>query len=388
MKNVSVVIGANFGDEGKGLVTNQLALKSKKEGKNCCVVLHNGTCQRGHTVILPDGARHVFKHFGSGTGVGAATYIADSFFVNPIFFREEFEELRNLGYFPEVYMSSNCPVITPYDMMLNQITEEAREKEKHGSCGMGLFEAQKRMSITYPELVFLSLEKNNLIFCREYIKDEIQKRGIKLSDEWQEIIYLEEILDRFMEDLEFMHNHVTFVEPQFLETFEDVIFECGQGLLLDRDNEEYFPHLTPSNTGCSTPMKLVRSINWRDDINLEYYYVSRTYLTRHGAGRLDRECKKEEISEKIGIDLTNVPNSHQDVLRYALLDYKELNERILADKNHIFDWYDECEVKTFPMNLVFTHCNEVPLNMNKIKNNMCRIWVSDKEKGKDVMRRI
>lgn len=54
---------------------------------NTIVVLHNGGAQRGHTVITPEGYRHVFRHFGSGAYVGAATYIAKEFIVNPILFR-------------------------------------------------------------------------------------------------------------------------------------------------------------------------------------------------------------------------------------------------------------------------------------------------------------
>ena len=62
-----IVIGANYGDEGKGLVTRHFALEAKKEGKAPVVVLHNGTAQRGHTVDYSPTFRRVFHHFGSGT---------------------------------------------------------------------------------------------------------------------------------------------------------------------------------------------------------------------------------------------------------------------------------------------------------------------------------
>ena len=69
MKNIKVVIGANFGDEGKGLMTDYFASKSNKS----LVVRFNGGGQAGHTVTTKDGRRHVFHHFGSGIFAGADT---------------------------------------------------------------------------------------------------------------------------------------------------------------------------------------------------------------------------------------------------------------------------------------------------------------------------
>ena len=45
-----------------------------------------------------------------------------------------------LGYIPNVYINQNCMLTTPFDMMANQIIEENRGKNKHGSCGLGIFE--------------------------------------------------------------------------------------------------------------------------------------------------------------------------------------------------------------------------------------------------------
>lgn len=76
MKTAKIVIGANFGDEGKGLMTDYFANEAKKQGKSCLVVCHNGGSQRGHTVVSPSGIRHVFHHFGSGSFEGADTYLS------------------------------------------------------------------------------------------------------------------------------------------------------------------------------------------------------------------------------------------------------------------------------------------------------------------------
>lgn len=62
MSNVKVVIGSNFGDEGKGLMTDYFCAEASKRNESCIVALCNGGAQRGHTVVTPDGIRHVFHH--------------------------------------------------------------------------------------------------------------------------------------------------------------------------------------------------------------------------------------------------------------------------------------------------------------------------------------
>ena len=66
MTKIDIVMGANWGDEGKGLVTNALATKDS------LIVFSSNSCQRGHTVVH-NGIRHVFRQFGSCTLKGAAT---------------------------------------------------------------------------------------------------------------------------------------------------------------------------------------------------------------------------------------------------------------------------------------------------------------------------
>ena len=62
VKNIKVVVGANFGDEGKGLMTDYFCHRANTRNEDCIVVLHNGGAQRGHTVTIPDRKRHVFHH--------------------------------------------------------------------------------------------------------------------------------------------------------------------------------------------------------------------------------------------------------------------------------------------------------------------------------------
>lgn len=87
-----VVIGSSFGDCGKGLVTDYLC--SQGAG---IVVRFNGGANAGHTVVTPDGQRHVFSHFGSGTLLGVPTFLSSFFVCNPIQFAKELDRIAGTG---------------------------------------------------------------------------------------------------------------------------------------------------------------------------------------------------------------------------------------------------------------------------------------------------
>ena len=81
-----VVIGAQFGDEGKG---QAVAGEAAAAGGDGIVVRYNGGAQAGHTVVTPDGRRHVFSHVGSGAFSGAATFLSRWFVSHPMLFLKE-----------------------------------------------------------------------------------------------------------------------------------------------------------------------------------------------------------------------------------------------------------------------------------------------------------
>ena len=126
-----VVIGAQFGDEGKG---QAVAGEAAAAGGDGIVVRYNGGAQAGHTVVTPDGRRHVFSHVGSGAFSGAATFLSRWFVSHPMLFLKEQAALAALGVNPVVLIDPASPVTTPYDMLINQIVEQARGDGRHGSC--------------------------------------------------------------------------------------------------------------------------------------------------------------------------------------------------------------------------------------------------------------
>ena len=379
---IKVVIGANFGDEGKGLMTDYFCHQSTLRGEKTLVVLHNGGAQRGHTVVTPDGNRHVFHHFGSGTLVGADTYLSEEFVLNPMIFRQEWEELESMKAIPKVYVNHTCRVTTPFDMILNQIIEESRDNARHGSCGMGIHETMIRDVCNYPiEMWFDSSDEAKRYYLKEirnYLSERLLDFGInKIPDNWKEIVNSDLLIENFISELNFMGRNISIRFDRFIEYYDCVAFENGQGLLLDQNNTAYYPHLTPSNTGIKNSLEIIAEMNCKPDI--EVCYVTRTYLTRHGAGRLDGECGKQEINPDMQ-DLTNVPNPHQGTLRYAKLIEKSLEERILKD-------FEPARKYGAKLSLAITHENEYDyVFSNTFKKNFDYIYYSDGETRESVGR--
>jgi adenylosuccinate synthase len=327
--NISVVIGANYGDEGKGLVTDWLASKKPKKS---IVVRFNGGAQAGHTVVTPDGKRHVFHHFGSGYFNGVPTYLSKYFITNPIEFYKEYSYLfKNYGKVP-VFVDADAIITVPYDIMLNQAVEKKRGNNKHGSCGVGINETvQRSINARYRLSVFDIMHANfneKLSLIREeYIPIRCKELGLKMLDlpEYDDT----PLRKKFISDCYYLVNNVSFVNLESLcvtNSIKHLIFEGAQGLMLDMNNKSEFPHVTRSNTGLNNIIKILEDFCSISDIDLNVYYVTRSYLTRHGAGRLDGELENKPYP---GInDKTNVENLYQGKLRYAYLSLRMLLDNV------------------------------------------------------------
>ena len=360
MKNVRIVIGANFGDEGKGLMTDYFCSKVPLTEK-VLNVRFNGGAQAGHTVVAPDGRRHIFGHLGAGSFLpNVATYLSSDFIINPILFRREYEKLQSIGVVPMVYVHPACLLTFPQDMMINQFIEKRRGEDRHGSCGVGIYEtilrSKKDSSITMDTLSALS-GKHFQVDISYYGAERIEKLfGIGLEDKEKALLINQNIRAHFNQDVKFFMDHVVITDERIFKQFNYVVFEGAQGLMLDQNNKDYFPHLTPSNTGVRNIAPYLESY-----MDVEVIYVTRPYVTRHGAGKLPNECPKEMISKFIKPDLTNHINDWQGEFRYAPLNVSELMARCEEDIKHL----------NFPMKPInaklsyaVTHMDEsVPYNL-------------------------
>jgi adenylosuccinate synthase len=326
MRSGQVVIGANYGDEGKGLMTDYFASQDPDQSM---VVRFNGGAQAGHTVIVPDGRRHVFSHFGSGSFVDCPTYLSQFFIVNPLLFAKENEELHGLGVRPIVYIDYKAFVTTPYDMFINQILERKRGTARHGSCGLGINETVTRCLRSklfalraYELLDPVALFQKLIDLGETWFRARLKEHGIG-TDADEVLIFAEKreaIMHQFVSDVSTLLNAVIITSAY--PKYRRIIFEGAQGLMLDEDRLDQWPHVTRSKTGLYNVLYLARGFQLDE---LAVSYVSRTYLTRHGAGPLSGE------SDWSLADQTNVTNQFQGHLRFAPMDWNQLRNSIDLD---------------------------------------------------------
>lgn len=353
MTTIKAVIGANYGDEGKGKMVDYFTSKTKG---NTIVVCSNGGSQRGHTVITPNGEEHIFQHFGSGTFNGAATYLPEQFIVNPIIFRKEREKIKK--YHPKVFINANCLCSTPFDMMLNQMIEEQRDK-KHGSCGMGIWETilrNQKSSLTITDMfdILRCNSKEKIYKLLKNIRNiygnhRLFNKNMEVLPEWRKIYYSDRIVQNYILDLNYMMQHIQLFDDNVLRAYKNIIFENGQGLLLDQDIKDS-EHSTPSNTGSKNIKQILQHASINDPI--EVCYVTRSYLTRHGEGDISYQCNSEKLNLKLETE-KNKWNKNQGILRYGILDFKELLKRTQQD--FITYWKDSSENR---MSIAMTHIDE------------------------------
>lgn len=344
------VIGKNFGDEGKGFACSRLASSLK----NALIIKHNGGGQAGHTVEDPEGKwRFIHHQIGAGAEYHVPTLFADSFMPDLFQLGKEVKEFTELfGFQPILYSEKNARVTTIDDVLLNMGAEVARGKNRHGSCGMGIEECVQRNAAGYEITVeeFATWTKQDLVdrlkqIRREYTGRRAKILGIYPSNSYYEMLHNETVLENFVVEVKENVKLLNLVnaDRKWLEEFQTLIFETGQGLLLDHDYEAYAPHLTSSKTGIHNPTIFLekRGLSLEEAI-----YVTRPYVTRHGNGPLPCEVDRSELAG-VGEDLTNQPNEWQGILRYARhKSLKDFFEPVLRDRDSLNDLDRKEQIKT------------------------------------------
>lgn len=311
---VDVVIDPMFGDGGKGRTVDWLCSSPAQ-----LVVRFSGGPQAGHTVATLEGKRHVFRTYGSGTLRGCPTFLSRFMCVDPVAMVRERRQLVGLGVKPVITIDPAAPVITPYDVLLNRLTEESRGRLRHGSCGAGVGECMRRLEetphrltagdLTAPKSVLESkLHPIYVEFWEQVVERALLKGGAEAV--------IDDCLrttDDFLAAVTALAPHVT-VGGMPLKDADRLVFEGSQGVLLDREIG-VFPHVTRAKTGLVNVRALIG-----DDLlrSARVFFVTRCYVTRHGAGPLDGEMSREMLG--VPPCETNTDNEWQGGLRYGAYD--------------------------------------------------------------------
>lgn len=333
MSEAVVVIGLQYGDEGKGTTIDYLA---KRMGASL-VVRFNGGAQAGHRVVLPDGREHVFSTWSSATLSDVVeTYLAPDMMVNPIMAINEGWHLQEIGMddpYDLLYVDDECPITTPMHMAINRLRELARP-ERHGSCGMGVGETMEDI-LFHPELVLRSRDLFGPIGVLEEKLEAIQqnkaqealricdKLGMDRTtlDSWRLLFdpyIIRNIGGAFIEFALHINRADRSLLQGALRRDNPVLFEGAQGILLDQDYG-FQPHTSWSDCTPKGALKLLDECGFQGKVTK--LGVLRAYATRHGAGPFVTEDR--ELTDLLP-DAMNTDDPWQQSFRVGHLDLVSL----------------------------------------------------------------
>jgi adenylosuccinate synthase len=318
---ISLVLGLGYGDEGKGATVNALCT----DPKNTVVVRFNGGHQVGHTVVH-NNIRHPFSNFGSGTLKGVPTYYSEYCTVNPLAVKKEGDVLRAQGINPIVYYNSNAMVTTPYDIYRN--TNDGNNV-LHGTVGVGFGATIQRNEDMYHlyvrDLLYPKIRDMKLIAIQQYVCRETNDYAIVGNKHYNQIIEKFKLAcDELVQKYSIIDNfgYIRVHDP-------DLIFEGGQGIMLDMDYG-FYPNVTRSNTTSKNAMEIIDKNGLGSHI-IETYYVTRAYQTRHGNGPMTNDDLDISYITPNPLE-TNVDTGAQGVFRKSVLDMDLLKYALNCDK--------------------------------------------------------
>ena len=293
MKN-TVIVGAQFGDEGKAKITDLLAKKAD------FIIRYQGGCNAGHTVVVDD-KKYKFHLVPSGILYENKTcFIGAGVVIYPEAFKDEINELMNQGVKKEKFernlkISPLANITMPYHIDLDGINESNLGKNKIGTTKKGIgptySDKYARVGLRVEDLFNEEALNKKLDLILPIINKILDKvYGIKTYSK-------EEILAKLKEYREIFAPYVCFEWQELLRDAKKnktILFEGAQGVLLDIDYGTY-PFVTSSNPiaggagvgGGMGPIVIEDAIG-----------VFKAYITRVGEGPFITELT-DETGEKI-----------------------------------------------------------------------------------------
>ena len=282
-----IVLGAQWGDEGKGKMTDYLAEEAN------VVVRYQGGNNAGHTVevgekqyklhLIPSGILHDEKLNVIGNGV----------VVDPKAFFTEIDYLKEEGVkvTPEkLIVSDRAHVIMPYHKVLDKLKEKARGKNDIGTTGKGIgpcyTDKFERCGIRVCDLidkeVFKEKLKDNIEMKNKYIVNVLGGEPLSFEEIYEEYSNYGEELKPFVKDTSVrVYNEI--------KEDKTVLFEGAQGMLLDIDSSTY-PYVTSSNT---TAGGVANGVGIGPNMITNAVGIAKAYTTRVGKGPFPTELEDE-----------------------------------------------------------------------------------------------
>lgn len=310
MKTAQIIIGLGFGDEGKGITTDFLA----QQHPESVVIRFSGGQQAAHTVMIDD-QKHVHSSFASGTLRGLPSYFTEHCTIHPSFLFNEREELIQKNGNVELHIHPLAKVTTPFDVLYNRKNIKNLE---HGTCGKGVGATMKRNESPF------KLFAVDLIAPRAMLIEKL--KGIANYYGFEEDEEINNALHVFLEAIDKIDWKIEGYD--YLKSFNHLIFEGSQGILLDMDHG-VFPNVTYANTTSKNAYEVCKLLEIE---NIEMFYVTRSYSTRHGSGWMSNE---KSLPLKNNEEETCTFNEFQKDLRFGELDDELLNYALKVDEAYV-----------------------------------------------------
>ncbi len=299
-KNV-VVIGTQWGDEGKGKVVDWLTEHAQG------VVRFQGGHNAGHTLVI-GGRKTVLRLIPSGIlHPGVSVYIGNGVVLSPSALLQEIGELEAAGVEvrPRLRISPACPLVLPYHVALDQAREGAMGEAKIGTTGRGIGPAYEdkvaRRAIRLQDLFYPDRFTGKLIALLEYhnfvLTRYFGREAVPFEKTRDETLALASALQPMVAD-------VAALLQAARARGESLLFEGAQGALLDIDHGTY-PYVTSSNclAGAAAPGAGV------GPEFLDYVLgIVKAYTTRVGTGPFPTE-----LTDAVGAGLAKRGNEFGSV---------------------------------------------------------------------------
>jgi len=281
-----VLLGAQWGDEGKGKATDLLGDKVKY------VVRYQGGNNAGHTVVIGQ-EKYALHLLPSGILTPSCIpVIGNGVVIDPAVLLEEIRGLNERGVdTSKLKISTNAHFITPYHRTIDKVTERFLGKSKIGTTGRGIGPAYAdkinrigiRVQDLFDEPILRKKLEGALRDKNQVLIKVFNRKGIEVDEVLKEYLEYAEALRPYIVDSSLLLNDA-------LGRGEVVLLEGSQGTLLDVDHGTY-PFVTSSNPtagGASTgsgigPTKITRAIG-----------IVKAYTTRVGSGPFPTELFDED----------------------------------------------------------------------------------------------
>lgn len=298
MANNVVVLGTQWGDEGKGKIVDLLTEDAKY------VVRYQGGHNAGHTLVI-DGEKTVLHLIPSGIlRDNVKCIIGNGVVLSPDALMNEMGplEARGIPVRERLFLSEACPLILPYHIALDQAREAARGKKAIGTTGRGIGPAYEdkvaRRGLRVGDLF------NTETFA-EKLKEVMAYHNFQLEHYYNvEPVSYDEVLKTVLSQADLLTSMVIDVTKELDDARlrgDKIMFEGAQGTLLDIDHGTY-PYVTSSNTTAGG----VAAGSGFGPRHLGYILgIAKAYCTRVGAGPFPTELydgleKQDPIGKHLG----------------------------------------------------------------------------------------